>query len=165
MKKIRIVQILGFILCLLYVIILILNMFFGMFPNINNLIFSILLAIVAFELLFKGVIIKSTSTMWFALSLILYALVIIVFERLSLNYEERAYIFAFLPIISSLIILFIFNNYIYIKLIILNISIAIPIALFILLDFKLWIFAIVLTISILFGILLSRLIKLDKEKV
>lgn len=165
MSKIRIVQILGFVLCLAYITILILNMFWGVFPNINNLIFSIILAIVSFELLFKAVIIKSTSTMWFALSLILYALIIIIFERLSLNYKSMAYVFAFLPIISSLIILLLFNNYIYIKLIILNMSIAIPITLFNLLDLKWWIFAIILTIGILFGILLSRMVNLDKEKV
>lgn len=165
MKKIRLVQIISVILFLLYVSLIILKLIWNKNSDNNNLIFSILLAIVSMNLIYKGKILKSTSTLWFGLCLILYAITIIIFELFKYDLSKYYCFFTIIPIFSSLIVLAIFNNLIYIKVIILNVSIAIPIIFYNIFWLTWWWGCIIGVVSIAIGIILSRCLNIGKEKV
>ena len=165
MKKIKFVQIVGIVLFLIYISLVLIDIVWGIAYDINNLIFSIILAAISVTSIFKGVLLKSASTLWFSVTLILTAIMLVIFNIYRLNADNYWFIFAIIPIVSSIINLFIFKYLIYIKLIILNISIIIPIFVYKYLQFDWWIILIIGIISISLGILVSRLIKFKKEKV
>ena len=165
MKRIRLLQIISIVLFLLYTALLVVEFKWEMLGANSILIFSIILAVVSLSLIWKGKLLKSTSTLWFGLSLILYAIGIIVFELLNINFDKYMYLFVLIPIISSLIILAIFSNMIYIKVIIFNISISVPIILYNTIYITWWWAVIIGLVAVLVGILISRLLSLGKEKV
>lgn len=165
MKKIKVVQIIGYVLFIIYLGLIIGEWIWGYWKDFENIAFSILLAIVSLSLIYKGVLIKSSSTLWFAVSLIIYAITIIIFEYLKIDPQNYYYIFVLIPIIASLINLAVFQNLIYIKVIILNISIAIPVFLSRFLSLSIWWILFIRLISVFIGIIICRSINLDKERV
>ena len=108
---------------------------------------------------------KSTSTLWFGLSLILYALAIVTFELIAFDAEKYYYLFVLIPIFSSLIVLAVFSNLIYIKVIIFNLSIAIPIIIYNIFWLTWWWASIIGVVCVGFAIVLCRMISFKKEKV
>lgn len=165
MKKIKIVQIIGFVLVLVYFLLIISELIVGYLKDFRELTFSILLVIVSINLLFKGVFLKSQSTLWFANVLILYAILMIVFNLLNIEYNNYIYIYILLPIISSIINIVIFHNLIYIKVIILNISLVVPFILYKFIKLDFYLYFIIGTISVLLGIIMCRFFKMKREKV
>ena len=165
MKKIKIIQIIGILLFIVYVSLFLLDLIWGILYDIDTFVFSIVLAIISLTLIYKGTLLKSSSTMWFSIFLILTAIFTIILNLLHLNVSNYYYVFAILPIIASIFNLIIFKYIIYIKVIILNISIAIPVFCMQFLNWEWWINLIIGIISVIFGILICRLINFDKEKV
>ena len=165
MKKIKIVQIIGILLFIIYLGLFITHLLWGILYDFDVFIFSIILAIISLVSIYKGVLLKSSSTFWFAIFLILTAIFSITINLLYLDINDFYFVFSILPIIASLFNLFIFKYKIYIKVIILNISIAIPVFCMQFLTWQWWINCIVGVISVLAGILICRLINFDKEKV
>jgi hypothetical protein len=159
-----VVQLLGFILSIGYFILLILNCFFDYGSN-KDIVFSLVLAIISISLIYKGVLLKSSSTLWFSLSLILYAILILTMGILNIDYSNYHYIFALIPIIPSIINIIIFQNLVYIKVIIINITIFIPIIIKYYFTISQWLYIISFVVSIILGIIFCRCIKFDKEKV
>ena len=84
------------------------------------------MALIGINLLIKGVIIKSNSTLWFANVLIALSLTIVILEYLSLDINENYYLLTFVPILASVINLIVFKNLIYVKVIIINVTVIIP---------------------------------------
>lgn len=165
MKKIRVVQIIGIVLFLVYLILILLDIFNKIFGDYRLLIFSSIMAVVSLNMIFKGVIIKSSSTLWFAIFLIISSILIVVFEILKINIEEYYFVFAIIPIFSSLLNLVVFKNLIYIKVIIINLSILIPLIIQSFNNFNIWLNISIYIISILLGIITCRSINLNKENV
>lgn len=163
MKKIIIVKWLGIVLFVVYSVLLIIDFVFDFLGDWKIITFSIILAIISINMIAKGVIIKSSSTLWFAVSLILFAITIAIFDIKNIDPKQYYFIFSIIPIISSIINLAIFENLIYIKVIILNISIAIPVFVWYFWDFKFIINLIISVLSVIIGIVISRFINLNKE--
>lgn len=165
MKRIKVVQIIGFVLFLIYITLAISDLIIGYIGDYRELVFSILLAVISINMLTKGVFLKSQSTLWFAITLVLYAILVIIFNTINVKYNTFNYIFILLPIIASVINIVVFHNLMYIKVIILNITIAIP---FILSKYlklnNIWLFIIGI-VSIFIGIILCRFFKMKGEKV
>ncbi len=165
MKKIKIIQCIGLVFVLLYVILVTLNLGFGLLEGKSTFIFSIIIVIVGFNLLFKGAIIKSASTLWFSLNLIFGAIFIIVLEITGGDIYQFYFVLGIIPILASLINLAILRTKIYTKVIILNVSLLIPI---LLIRFTkigwLWV-TIIGTITFILGIVICRNINLDKEQI
>ncbi len=126
--------------------------------------FSVVLTLVSLGLCYKGAVLKSYSTLWFALNLVLYALLILIFEIRNIDYLNLLYLFAFLPLISSLILVC-FGKFAYFKVIILNLSVALPLLAFEFWEMVLWLKIGVFAISILLGVLTSKLFSLGKERI
>lgn len=164
MKKIRAIKYVGLALFVVYVVTIILASFTNYFGDYGVIAFSLVLASVAFHLFYKGAVLKSFSTLWFALCLILYALCILVFEIWNIGYSSYSFLFVFLPILPSVFILA-FGKVIYLKVIILNLSIALPLLLFNYMNLSIWLKFGVFTISIVLGVLISRCIYVGKEKI
>ena len=129
LRKITIVQVVGIVLFTVYVILLLIGLFTDVLGNWSRLVISITLALMSMNLISKGALIKSQSTLWFSVSLILYALLIVISELLKFEINKHYYVYSLIPIIPSLFNLAIFGNLIYIKVIILNITIIVPILL------------------------------------
>lgn len=165
MRKIRVVQLIGIALFLVYMGLIVADILFGYLGNYGELVLSILLAIISINLIYKGMLIRSSSTLWFAVSLILFAIAIVVFELLKVSPLDYYWIFSIIPIISSLINVAIFQNLIYIKVIILNISICIPIFIKYFSALNVWWIVAIAGVSVLMGILLCRCINFSKENV
>ena len=165
MKRIKFVQIIGIILFLVYVSLVIVDLLWGILYDMDNLIFSIVLAAISLTSICKGVLLKSASTLWFAVTLILTAILLVILNIYRFNADNCWFVFAIIPSISSIINLIVFKYLIYIKLIILNISVIIPIIIYKYVQFDWWISLIIDILSISLGILVSRLIKFKKEKV
>ena len=165
MKKIRIIQIIGILLFLVYVGLFITHLIWGILHDLDILVFSVVLAIISFVSIYKGVLLKSSSTLWFSIFLILTAIFVIILNLMNLNINNYYFVFSTLPIIASIINLIIFKYKIYIKLIILNISIAIPIFCMQFLSFEWWVNLIIGSVTILLGVFICRSINFDKEKV
>ena len=163
MKKISIVKWIGIILFFVYITLIVVDLIFEVLGDYRILILSLVLALISMNMISKGVIIKSSSTLWFALTLILFAILIAIFELKNINPTEYYYIFSIIPIISSVINLAIFQNLIYIKVIILNISIVIPIFILYFFQLHLLLNLLIFVISIGLGIIISRGIPLNKE--
>ena len=142
---------------------LVIDIIFDVLGDWKIIIFSLLLALISINLIAKGAILKSSSTMWFALTLILFAIVIAGFELNSLNPANYYYVFSIIPIISSLINLAIFKNLIYIKVIVLNISIIIPTIVSYFVDLELYFVFAIAIFCVIMGIVLCRSRNLNKE--
>lgn len=164
MKKIRIVQIIGFILFVIYVLLIISEFIWGYLADLNLIVFSGVLAIVSITMITKGVLLKSASTLWFAISLILFAICIISSEIFKIP-REYGYLLALIPIIASLVNIAIFHNLFYIKIIIVNISVFIPLLIVRYVSLQWWWSVIIFAISIILGIIICRNISLEKENI
>jgi len=164
-KRIRIVQIIGVTLFIIYFGLFLLDLIWGLLNDTNAIIFSIILALISISLIYKGVLLKSSSTLWFAINLILCAIFLIVISLLDLSIDDFYFVFSLIPIVASVCNLFIFRYNIYIKVIILNISIIIPIILLQFFNLIWWVVLIVAIVSISLGILICRSINFGREKV
>lgn len=165
MSKIRIVQIIGYCLFAIYIALIISEIVWGYLGDYRSIIFSIFLAIVSLSMIVKGVFLKSQSTLWFANTLLIYAIVMLIFDILNLDYILYNYIFILIPIISSLINIVSFHNLIYIKVIILNFTIVIPIVLSKFLHLDSYLYWIIGIVSVVIGVFVCRMVKMDKEKI
>ena len=155
----------GIMLFVAYIILFILDIFRGVLHNYKELIFSAIMALIGINLIAKGVLIKSNSTLWFANVLIIMSLTIAVLELGRLDIADFYYVFTIIPIIASIINLIVFKNFIYIKVIIVNVTIIIPTVLQFLNSFDIYWATLMFVVSILIGILICRLINFDKENV
>ncbi len=164
MVKIRIIKYIGIVLFALYIVVIALSQGSQVLGGMDILLFSILLASVSLVLCFKGAILKSYSTLWFALSLILYAILIILFEVGGVTYEGYGYLFAYLPILASIIML-IMGKVGYLKVIILNISIALPVSIIYNISMGIWLKLGIILLSFIMGVFISKGITFDKEKI
>ena len=165
MKKIRLVQIVGIILFIGYIILLIVDGINGFLGNYSQLVLSIVMAVIGLNLIIKGSVIKSNSTMWFAIVLISISVTIIIAGLLEINLIKNNYIFAVVPLFASFLNLIIFNNLTYIKVIIVNISIIVPMVIEYFYSFEFYWSIGLFVISILIGIMICRLINWGKEKI
>ncbi len=165
MKKIRIVQFLGIVLFVAYLIVFVIDLVRGILGDYKELIFSLFMAIIGINLIIKGVLIKSNSTLWFANVLITMALTIAVLRYLKIDVVENYYLFTIIPIIASVINLVVFKNLIYIKVIIINVTVIVPTMLQFLKKFDIYWTTGMFVISVLIGVLVCRLINFDKENV
>ena len=165
MKKIKIIQIIGISLVLIYVVLLISDLAWGYLGDINTLVFSVILVCIGLNLIHKGVLLKSTSTLWFAMCLIIFAICIIILKLNNQNVQDFAYLFGVIPLISSFINFALFHAKIYIKVIILNMSILVPIFTSQFLNLQWFIDVGIGVMAIILGILICRNINLDKEKI
>lgn len=165
MRKIRLVQIVGILLVVVYCILLCLDVIFNGLGNNRIILLSLVLAGIAVNMIVKGVIIRSGSTLWFAITLVISAIAVIIFSINTIDLNKYYYVFAILPIIASLINLVIFQNLIYIRIIIINVSILIPILLYSFVDLALhWVWLIG-SVSVIGGIIVCRMIITNKENV
>ena len=165
MKKIRIVQFFGIVLFVAYLILFVIDLIRGILGDYKEAIFSLFIAIIGINLIVKGVLIKSNSTLWFANVLISMALLIVVLKYLGFVIDEHYYLFTIIPIFASVINLIVFKNLIYVKVIIINVTIIVPTISQFLNQFDIYWTAGMFVISILIGVLVCRLINFDKEKV
>ena len=165
MKKIKIIQIIGISLVLIYLVLLISDLIWGYLGDINTLVFSVILVCIGLNLMHKGVLLKSTSTLWFAMCLIIFAICIIILKLNNQDVQDFAYLFGIIPLIASFINLALFGAKIYIKVIILNVSILVPIFTSQFLNLQWFINVGIGVISFILGILICRNINLDKEKI
>ena len=165
MKKIKIIQIIGISLVFIYLALLISDVVWGYLGDINTLVFSVILVCIGLNLIRKGVLLKSTSTLWFAMCLIIFAICIIILKLNNQDTQDFAYLFGVIQLIASFINLAIFGAKIYIKVIILNVSILVPIFTSQFLNFQWLINVGIGVISLVLGILICRNINLDKEKI
>lgn len=165
MKRIRIVQLLGFLLVIIYIGLFIIDANFGLLQDMDTSVFSILLVLIGINLIHKGAIIASSSTLWFANNLIFGAITILLLNYLQLNLRDFIYIFAIIPIIPSLINLIILKVKIYVKVLILNASFIIPVLIF-QFAYVQWYWILIVSVASLFlGVIICRNINLDKEKI
>jgi hypothetical protein len=164
-KKIRIVQVVGIVLFLSYLLLFVVNVFRGLFADFYQILLSVIMTLIGFNLVFKGVVIKSNSTLWFANVLITMSLTIIILNLLKIDMDEILYLFTIIPIFASVLNLVVFNNLIYLKIIIINITFIVPALIQKFYKFELYCTIGMYVISILIGILVCRLINLDKENV
>lgn len=164
MKRIRIVQLIEILLVIVYICLIICDLTLGILGDLGEFILSILLVILSINLIHKGFILRSQSTIWFAITLMLFAISIIVCQLLGVEPIDYYFVFALIPIVSSVINVAIFANLFYIKVIIFNISIAIPIIIMYFLDIGVW-FAMGLgTVCVIAGIVICRVFSFRKEK-
>ena len=121
MRKIRIIQLVGTILFVIYVTLFVVELEYNHFSTNNSVLaFSVLLALISLNMLNKGVVLRSSSTQWFGMVLILCAIAMMLL-RLGVLTPNHYYLFSIIPIIPSVILLAVFRNPLYIKVIILNI--------------------------------------------
>ena len=113
MKRIKTVQVTGLFLFIIYIILIAFDFTIGFIDLKCDILFSIVLAIISLNLIYKGVLLKSSSTLWFALNLILYAILIVLLNLISVDYRDYYVYFVLIPIIPSVITLAVFNNLMY----------------------------------------------------
>ncbi len=127
-----------------------------------DLLASILFALLSIILLYKGIIVYSQSTCWFGLNMILVAILLLLFDLLKIS-NFYNYLYAFIPIISSLIIIAVYSNLLYIKVIVLDVSIAIPLITFWYITTDWWWQALAYVAMVFAGIIICRNIDISKE--
>lgn len=162
MKKIVIIEILGLLLFVSYIVLFVLDVSLGLLGDNATLILSVVLALVSIILMFEGFTLKSSSTLWFAICLIIFSIFIII-SKLNPNDYISPVVYTCIPVFASIINLIIFNYKIYYKLLIINASIIIPVAVDTYLDINVWWKVAVWTGSVLFGIFVCRCIKFKKS--
>lgn len=164
MRKIKIIKYVGVMLFIIYVATMVLASFSNYFGDFNVIAFTLVLALLSLHLCYKGTVLHSYSTLWFALNLVLYALLILYFEIMKIDYNGFYFLFAFLPIVPSLILVFL-GKAGYLKVIILDLSVALPLTIFNFPTLNLWLKIGVFAFSILLGIFICKLFSLGKERI
>lgn len=162
MKKIVIIEIIGLLLFVSYIVLFVLDVSLGLLGDNATLILSVVLALVSIILMLEGFTLKSSSTLWFAICLIIFSIFIII-SKLNPNGFISPVAYACIPVLASIINLIIFNYKIYYKLLIINASIIIPVAVDTYLDINVWWKVAVWTGSVLLGIFVCRCIKFKKS--
>lgn len=159
------VQLIEILLVLVYIGLIIGNLTFGLLGDRGDMVLSIVLVLISISLIHKGTLLKSHSTLWFSISLILFAITIISCQLIGVEPIEYYFIFALIPIISSIINIAIFNNLLYIKVMILNISIIVPVMIMYFTSMKVWHIIVIGLVSVLLGIAVCRSLSFEKEKI
>ena len=165
MKRIRVVQVIGIVLFVAYLLLFIADMLRNVLGNYKEIILSVLISLIGVNLLVKGFLIKSNSTLWFANVLILMSLTIALLEFLKFDIVNYYYLFTIIPMIASVINLIVFKNLIYIKVMIINFTVIVPAVLQFIYKFDIYLMTLMFVISILIGILICRMINFDRENV
>lgn len=161
-KRVKIIQIIGSLLVFVYLGLFVSNVIFGYLGALDTFIFSILLVAIGFDLIWKGVLLKSSSTLWFAICLILWAILILILKLYNQNIQEYIFVFASIPLIPSALNMIVFKNSIYLKVIIINIFIIIPILLMQFLTLRWWWLVLIATASVGASIAICRFIGLKR---
>lgn len=165
MKKIKAIQLISVSLFFIYLTLFVSDLIWRYTRDDRQLLFSLVLVCLSISTLIKGVFLKSQSTLWFSITLVLYAILMVVFGLLKVDYSTYYYLYVLLPIIASIINIVVFGNLLYIKLIILNISIFIPIVIAEFVILSIFDCVILSAISIALGIIVCKCVKMGKEKV
>lgn len=163
-KRVKIIQIIGSLLVFVYLGLFVSNVIFGYLGALDTFIFSILLVVIGFDLIWKGVLLKSSSTLWFAICLILWAILILILKLYNQNNQEYIFVFASIPLIPSALNMIVFKNSIYLKVIIINISIIVPILLMQFLTLSWWWLVLMATASVGVSIVICRFIGLKRGR-
>lgn len=163
-KRVKIIQIIGSLLVFVYLVLFVSNVIFGYLGALDTFIFSILLVAIGFDLIWKGVLLKSSSTLWFAICLILWAILILILKLYNQNIQEYIFVFASIPLIPSALNMIVFKNSIYLKVIIINISIIVPILLMQFLTLSWWWLVLIATASVGVSIVICRFIGLKRGR-
>ncbi len=163
-KRVKIIQIIGSLLVFVYLGLFVSNVIFGYLGALDTFIFSILLVAIGFDLIWKGVLLKSSSTLWFAICLILWAILILILKLYNQNIQEYIFVFASIPLIPSALNMIVFKNSIYLKVIIINISIIVPILLMQFLTLSWWWLVLMATASVGVSIVICRFIGLKRGR-
>ncbi|MCI5497682.1 MAG: hypothetical protein MR412_03745 [Firmicutes bacterium] len=163
-KRVKIIQIIGSLLVFVYLGLFVSNVIFGYLGALDTFIFSILLVAIGFDLIWKGVLLKSSSTLWFAICLILWAILILILKLYNQNIQEYIFVFASIPLIPSALNMIVFKNSIYLKVIIINISIIVPILLMQFLTLSWWWLVLIATASVGVSIVICRFIGLKRGR-
>lgn len=163
-KRVKIIQIIGSLLVFVYLGLFVSNVIFGYLGALDTFIFSILLVVIGFDLIWKGVLLKSSSTLWFAICLILWAILILILKLYNQNIQEYIFVFASIPLIPSALNMIVFKNSIYLKVIIINISIIVPILLMQFLTLSWWWLVLMATASVGVSIVICRFIGLKRGR-
>ena len=163
-KRVKIIQIIGSLLVFVYLGLFVSNVIFGYLGALDTFIFSILLVAIGFDLIWKGVLLKSSSTLWFAICLILWAILILILKLYNQNIQEYNFVFASIPLIPSALNMIVFKNSIYLKVIIINISIIVPILLMQFLTLSWWWLVLIATASVGVSIVICRFIGLKRGR-
>lgn len=163
-KRVKIIQIIGSLLVFVYLGLFVSNVIFGYLGALDTFIFSILLVVIGFDLIWKGVLLKSSSTLWFAICLILWAILILILKLYNQNNQEYIFVFASIPLIPSALNMIVFKNSIYLKVIIINISIIVPILLMQFLTLSWWWLVLMATASVVVSIVICRFIGLKRGR-
>lgn len=163
-KRVKIIQIIGSLLVFVYLGLFVSNVIFGYLGALDTFIFSILLVVIGFDLIWKGVLLKSSSTLWFAICLILWAILILILKLYNQNIQEYNFVFASIPLIPSALNMIVFKNSIYLKVIIINISIIVPILLMQFLTLSWWWLVLMATASVGVSIVICRFIGLKRGR-
>lgn len=150
---------------LFYISLVISNMIWRVLDDNLLFILSIVMIVFGVNMLFKGKLLRSVSTLWFALILIFCAVFILLLEIFNKDISEYYFIFSLIPIIPSIMCVFILDAKIFLKVIILNISIAIPVILLQFLNIEWYYILAIGLLTLAFGIVICRSINLDKEKI
>ena len=161
-KRVKIIQIIGSLLVFVYLGLFVSNVIFGYLGALDTFIFSILLVVIGFDLIWKGVLLKSSSTLWFAICLILWAILILILKLYNQNIQEYIFVFASIPLIPSALNMIVFKNSIYLKVIIINIFIIVPILLMQFLTLSWWWLVLMATASVGVSIVICRFIGLKR---
>ena len=161
-KRVKIIQIIGSLLVFVYLGLFVSNVIFGYLGALDTFIFSILLVAIGFDLIWKGVLLKSSSTLWFAICLILWAILILILKLYNQNIQEYIFVFASIPLIPSALNMIVFKNSIYLKVIIINIFIIVPILLMQFLTLSWWWLVLMATASVGVSIVICRFIGLKR---
>ena len=163
-KRVKIIQIIGSLLVFVYLGLFVSNVIFGYLGALDTFIFSILLVAIGFDLIWKGVLLKSSSTLWFAICLILWAILILILKLYNQNIQEYNFVFASIPLIPSALNMIVFKNSIYLKVIIINIFIIVPILLMQFLTLSWWWLVLMATASVGVSIVICRFIGLKRGR-
>ena len=163
-KRVKVIQIIGSLLVFVYLGLFVSNVIFGYLGALDTFIFSILLVAIGFDLIWKGVLLKSSSTLWFAICLILWAILILILKLYNQNIQEYNFVFASIPLIPSALNMIVFKNSIYLKVIIINISIIVPILLMQFLTLSWWWLVLIATASVGVSIVICRFIGLKRGR-
>ena len=138
---------------------------FTNFIGINTKEFCILIFLVAIalSLMLKGVLFKSSNSIWFSLIILSYA----IFMFLTIFFEVLvgfyALAFLMLPAIFALLTGLIFKEWIYIKISVFLVAFSVPILLFCLKLLSTWLFVLLLIMFGVAGYLMQMLIKINKN--
>ena len=95
--------------------------------------------------------------------MILFAITIAVLQLFKYDVDRLSYLWSIIPIIPSIINLVAFKNYLYIKLIIINIFVLLPLCIIHYISLNIWIEVAIIIGFLITSIVVCRLIKFNKE--